>query len=260
MNWADGLDVPIFDPEMHEYLLYVGCTASYDPRAQKTASALVELLKNVECTFGVLGEEERCCGECVLRLGNKPYFDEIARTNHEQFETLGVRKIITISPHCYDVFKNHYPDTGSIKALHYAEYIKEALRTGRLTVTCHSAGKLSFHDPCLLSRTNPDFETPREILSRFEGSHFEELDRSHAETICCGGGGGRMFLETLPGERFSDVRIQAAAEHEIDTLVTTCPLCISCLEDSRAAMGVEDLEIVDLAELIASAIGSQEGD
>ncbi|MGD2162855.1 MAG: (Fe-S)-binding protein [Anaerolineales bacterium] len=260
MNWADGMDVPIFDAEQHEYLLYVGCTASYDPRAQKTARALVRLLNEAGWAFGVLGEMERCCGECVLRLGHKPFFGEIAQANYEQFVSSGVQKIITISPHCYDVFKNHYPDAGSIEAIHYADFLQQALKAGTLTIDRIPDGKMSFHDPCLLSRINPEFEIPREILAHFDGCVFEELDRSGADSLCCGGGGGRMFLETLPGERFSDLRIQSARERGVQKLVTTCPLCISCLEDSRAAMGEESLEVMDLAELIASSIEDPQGD
>ncbi|MGD8633882.1 MAG: (Fe-S)-binding protein [Anaerolineales bacterium] len=260
MNWADGLDVPIFDSGQHEYLLYVGCTASYDPRAQKIARALVHIFDTAGCAYGVLGESERCCGECVLRMGHRPYFEEIARANSEQFVAVGAHKLITISPHCYDVFKNDYPASAELEPIHYAQFLKEILQSEDLNVNAVPSGTLSFHDPCLLSRANAEFETPREVLASVGDVHFEELDRIGAETLCCGGGGGRMFLETLPGERFSDLRVQEACEHGTQTLLTTCPLCISCLEDSRAAMGVEQLEVLDLAEWIAIALDGVEGD
>jgi Fe-S oxidoreductase len=260
MNWADGLDVPLFDSTKHEYLLYVGCTASYDPRAQNTARALVQILNASGCTYGVLGEHERCCGECVFRLGHKPYFEEIAAINIEQFHELGVRKVIAISPHCYDALKNQYSSVDWLEPIHYAEYIKQALQEGKISLGIEPLGKLSFHDPCLLSRANSEMDTPREVLSHFEDLEFEELDCAGTDTLCCGGGGGRMFLETLPGERFSDRRIQDASDHDIQKLITTCPLCISCLEDSRAAMEVDDLQVYDLAELIASMMNLPEGE
>jgi Fe-S oxidoreductase len=260
MNWAEGLNVPMFDPAKHEYLLFVGCTASYDPRAQKTARALVRILKASNCAFGVLGIQERCCGECVLRLGHQPYFEEIAEENTQLFRDAGVRNIITISPHCYDAFKNHYPSKSEIKAIHYSEYLREVLYSGNLELKSSPAGRLSFHDPCLLSRANPEFNTAREVLACFNDLQFDELEHSGEDTICCGGGGGRMFLETLPGERFSDLRIEEAITHGTQKLITTCPLCISCLEDSRASMGVDSLEVVDLAELISSALEPSKGD
>jgi len=260
MNWAEGLEVPTYDPEKHEYLLYVGCTASYDPRAQKTAKALIQILDATGCAYGVLGEQECCCGECVLRMGHRPYFTEIAMQNMRQFKDAGVRKVITISPHCYDAFKNHYQDGEQLQTVHYTQYLRDALRSGSLTIEDGPAGCVSFHDPCLLSRANPEFDTPREILNYFEGMHFEELDRSGGETFCCGGGGGRMFLETLPGERFSDLRIEEARAHGTQMLITTCPLCVSCLEDSRAALDVGQLEVLDLAELVALNLGEAGGE
>lgn len=260
MNWADGLELQGFDPELHEYLLYVGCTASYDPRAQKTAKALIQILKASNCSFGVFGEQESCCGECVLRMGHHPYFLEIAGKNMAQFHAAGVRKVITISPHCYDAFKNHYPENEGLVPIHYTHYLRDALCAGNLQIKGTPTGRLSFHDPCLLSRANPEAGTAREILSFFEELQFEELDRTDGDTLCCGGGGGRMFLETLPGERFSDLRIEEAREHRTQKLVATCPVCIACLEDSRAAMEVEQLEVLDLAELVAANLMQAEGE
>ncbi|MDF1498878.1 MAG: (Fe-S)-binding protein [Anaerolineales bacterium] len=254
MNWADGLDVPLFDAKEHEYLLFVGCTASYDPRAQKAARALVRILNTSGSDYGVLGEQERCCGECVLRMGHRPYFEDIARANLEQFRKAGVRRVVTISPHCYDAFNNHYPDRKEFVSIHYSQLLLDLLASGKIDLESTPSSRLSFHDPCLLSRANPEYETPREILAHFDGIEFEELDRSRAETLCCGGGGGRIFLETLPDERFSNLRIQEAQQHAIQTLLTTCPLCISCLEDSRSAIQVENLKVLDLAEFIVSAI------
>jgi Fe-S oxidoreductase len=260
MNWAEGLDIPIFKTEQHEYLLFIGCTASYDPRAQKSAKALIQILNAAGCSYGVLGDQERCCGECVLRMGHKPYFLEIAAQNMQQFGSAGVRKVITISPHCYDAFKNHYPGNENLEVIHYTAYLREALDAESLKLVDSPPGSISFHDPCLLSRANPEFGTPRKVLSHFDELEFVELDRSGDETLCCGGGGGRMFLETLPGERFSDMRIEEARAHGVQKLVTTCPLCVSCLEDSRASLGALDLEVLDLAELIAPNLGDTEGE
>jgi Fe-S oxidoreductase len=260
MSWAEGRDVPLFEADEHEFLLFVGCTASYDPRAQKIAKAVVEILNAASCSYGVLGEQERCCGECVLRMGHRPYFEELALQNIHQFQKAGVMKIITISPHCYDAFRNHYPHGADLEVIHYADFVRDALASGMIELEPVSTGKHSFHDPCLMSRANNVSGVPREVLASFEGIEYVELESSGDATLCCGGGGGRMFLETLPGERFSDLRIEQTSAEGIQRLLTTCPLCISCLEDSRAALGVEGLEILDLAEFVASMIRYDEGE
>lgn len=257
MNWAEGLDLQSYDHSSHEYLLYIGCTASYDPRAQKVARSVVRILQKTGAKFGVLGEQERCCGECVLRMGHRAYFEELAELNARQYRSQGVHKVITISPHCYDAFKNHYPDGDlALEAIHYTHYMQQIFAAQEVELPATYAGTISFHDPCLLSRANPEFEVSREILGTFEEIQFVELNQSRGNTLCCGGGGGRMFLETLPGERFSDARIEEARQQQIQTLVTTCPLCISCLEDSKAAIGAEEIEVLDLAELVVAAMAT----
>ncbi len=256
MDWAEGLDLHTYDPSKHEILMYFGCTASYDSRAQSVARAIVQLLKAADVSFGILGEDEPCCGEAVLRLGNHPYFQEVAHHAVEIFEKFGVGKLVTVSPHCYDVFKNHYPRINeSFEPLHYPEYIADLIEANRLALDGSLPSKISYHDPCLLGRVNEITESPRAILETVPDAHVIEMLHSGIDTLCCGGGGGRMFMETPPGERFSDLRVQEALDVGAEIIATACPSCISCLEDSIGSMGVTKLKVLDIAEIAQIVLG-----
>ena len=258
MDWADGLDLQIFDSTKHEILLYFGCTASYDSRAQSVARAIVEVLRAADVSFGILGEEEPCCGEAVLRLGHSPYFQDVAQHAVDIFEKFDVSKLVALSPHCYDVFRNHYPNINeSFEPLHYTEYIANLIEADRLTLVGNLSSKISFHDPCLLGRVNELTDPPRAILETVPDAHVIEMPHSGPDTLCCGGGGGRMWMETPPGERFSDLRVQEALDVGADIIATACPLCISCLEDSIGSMGVTKLKVRDIAEITQMALGQE---
>ncbi len=258
MDWADGLDLQIFDSAKHEILLYFGCTASYDGRAQSVARAIVQVLRAADVSFGILGEEEPCCGETVLRLGHSPYFRDVAQHAVDIFEKFGVGKLVALSPHCYDVFKNHYPRINeSFEPLHYTEYIADLIEAKRLALDGSLPSKISYHDPCLLGRVNEITDSPRAVLETVPDAHVIEMPHSGPDTLCCGGGGGRMFMETPPGERFSDLRVQEALDVGADIIATACPLCISCLEDSIGSMGITKLKVRDIAEITQMALGQE---
>lgn len=252
--WGSSLDLPPFDPARHEILLYIGCTSSYDRRAQKIARALVALLRTADVTFGYLGDEEPCCGEAALSIGHRPYFEEIAAHARQVFESRGAGRLVTISPHCYDVFKNHYPSPNpGWQPLHYTQYLAELLEQGRLTFTRPLDLRLTFQDPCYLGRLNGEYEAPRRILSAIPGIELVEMENSHQDGLCCGGGGGRMWLETPVGERFSDIRVRQAARTGASHLVTACPFCIVCLEDSAKIMSTPKIDVLDVSELAVMA-------
>lgn len=253
--WAKGLDIPEFDPDVHEILLYVGCTSSYDRRAQKIAIALVSLFQKAGIQFGYLKDNEPCCGESAFSLGHKPYFEEIATHTLEFFQKKGVKEVITISPHCYDVIKNHYPQpNSSFQPLHYTQYLAQLMESGRLEFTLPLNAKLTFQDPCYLGRVNNEYTAPRHILNAVPGIELVEMVQSREEALCCGGGGGRMWLETPAGERFSDLRVEQANETGANILVTACPFCIVCLEDSLKLAKIEGLRVMDVAEILVSAL------
>jgi Fe-S oxidoreductase len=255
-QWAKGLEIPVYNPEQHEFLLYVGCTSSYDRRAQKIARSLVRLLQAVGISFGYLGDDEPCCGEAVLSVGHKPYFQEISENTTQLFLEKGVSHLVAISPHCYDVFKNHYPGAlaeNGILIQHYTQYLAQIIDEGRLRFKHSVDLVVTFQDPCYLGRHNQDYESPRRILAAIPGIELREMERSGMDGLCCGGGGGRMWLETAVGERFSDLRVLEAAHTGASLLATACPFCIVCLEDSAKMMKTEALRVMDLSEIAVLA-------
>ena len=253
--WANKLDLPIFDTHQHEVLLYIGCTSSYDQRAQKIAVALVRLLRRAGVEFGILGEEEPCCGEAVLSVGHQDYFAEVASQTMQVFKERGVSQIISISPHCYDVFRNHYPlHESEFLPLHYTQYLSKLIAEGRLEFDEPLNLKVTFQDPCYLGRANGEYDAPRRTLGSIPGIELVEMENSAEDGLCCGGGGGRMWLETPLGERFSDLRVEQALHTGADILATACPFCVTCLEDSLKARKGAPIEVFDIAELVTKAL------
>jgi Fe-S oxidoreductase len=203
----------------------------------------------------VLGEDEPCCGETVLRLGHLPYFKEIAEAGAKIFRDRGVGKLVAISPHCYDVFVNHYPEVNkTFEPLHYTEYLASVMDRKELQFQKSIDRKVTYHDPCFLGRRNQRYEAPRKILENIPGLKFVEMENTGPDGLCCGGGGGRMWMETAPDERFSDLRVQEAASTGASVIATACPFCITCLEDSIKSLDIEGLEVLDIAEIAAKVL------
>jgi Fe-S oxidoreductase len=254
-QWAKDLELPTFDASSHEVLFYVGCTSSYDRRAQKVARALASILSSSGVSFGVLGEEEPCCGEAVLSVGHRPYFEEIAESTARVFQEKGVESLVTVSPHCYDVFQNQYPHLEPyLQPFHYTQYLAGLLQEKRITFEHSLDRTVTFQDPCFLGRRNQAYDAPRDILKAIPGVTLVEMAHHGVDALCCGGGGGRMWMETPVGERFSDIRVQEALETNASAIVTACPFCIACLEDSLKALHIKDLEVLDVAEFAAQAL------
>ncbi|MGA9398605.1 MAG: (Fe-S)-binding protein [Anaerolineaceae bacterium] len=252
--WSKGLGIPEFDPEQHEVLLYIGCTSSFDRRAQKVARALVSVLNAAGVKYGYLGNDEPCCGESALSVGHLPYFNEIAHKTTERFREKEVIKVVTISPHCYDVFKNHYPNDKPFEVFHYTQYLAQLIEDGRLKLTGSVKEKITFQDPCYLGRHNNEYAAPRSILAAIPGTEIVEMPRNRSEGLCCGGGGGRMWLETVNADRFSNLRAKEASETGAGILATACPFCIVCLEDSAKNLALNKIRVLDIAEVVALAL------
>ena len=256
--WAQEFELEPFDPSVHEILLYVGCTSSYDRRAQNVVKAVIALLDAAEVRYGYLGNDEPCCGEAALSVGHRPFFLEMAEKATKVFADRGVTRLVTISPHCYDVFKNHYPEfsegTDGFEAQHYSQYLAELVDAGRLRFDKSLAQPVTVHDPCYLARNNGDSTSIRKLLKAVPGIEVIEMAHNGSDTLCCGGGGGRMFLETDPAERFADLRLQEALETQAQVVVTACPFCMACLEDSVKSLRLSDLNVLDVAEVVAEAI------
>ncbi len=251
MDWAEGLDVPTLGEDT-EYLLFVCCTSCYDARSRKIAQSTVEVLKKAGVSFGVIGAEESCCGESVRKIGDEDGFGKLARSNINLFKERGVKKIITTSPHCYHTFSKEYPELGGeFEVIHSSQLMARLIAEGKLEIRKTSDKKVAFHDPCYLGRHSGVFDQPRDVIAA-TGADLVEMDREKTFSLCCGGGGGRLWIETKPEQRFSNLRVQEAMDAGADVLVTACPYCISMLEDSRkAADAVDRLELLELSELVA---------
>jgi len=254
-KWAEGLSVKPFNEEM-EVLYFSGCYLSYDPRLKKVAAATAGILNKAGVDFGILGTQENCCGESIRKTGDEELFKRLAKENIKNFIDNGVKKILVSSPHCYHTFKNEYPEfMVNFEVVHITQYLSELINAGRLELKKEYGKKVTYHDPCYLGRHNGIYEEPREVLKKIPGLALNEMPESRETSLCCGGGGGRIWMETLKGERFSDFRIEQAVGVGAEVLATSCPYCITHFEESRLSLeDSESLVIKDITEIIADVI------
>jgi len=254
-NWTEGLSVQPFSEGM-EVLYFPGCYLCYDPRLKKVAAATANILNQAGVDFGILGEKESCCGESIRKTGDEEVFKGLARENIKTFIDNGVKKILVSSPHCYHTFKNEYPEfMVNFEVVHISQYLFELIDQGKIKLTKEYGKKVTYHDPCYLGRHNEIYDEPREVLKKIPGLELDEMADSREDSLCCGGGGGRIWMETPKGERFSDLRLEQAKWVGAEVLVTACPYCITNFEESRLNLGYEkDLEIKDIAEIIQESI------
>ncbi len=258
-EWAEGFSVKPFSEGM-DYLYFPGCYLCYDPRLMKVARATANILNGAEMDFGILGSKENCCGESIRKTGDEELFKRLARENIKTFVENGVKKIIVSSPHCFHTFKNEYPEFKvNFEVVHISQYLLELIGKGKLELTKEYGKKVAYHDPCYLGRHNGIYDEPRETLKKVPGLELIEMADSLEDSLCCGGGGGRIWMETPKEERFSDLRVKQAVAAGAEVLVTSCPYCITNFEDSR--LNLEDseiLEIKDITEIIWDAIEGTE--
>ena len=254
-DWAKGLSVKTFTEEM-EVLYFPGCYLSYDPRLKKVAAATAAILTKAGVEFGILGSKENCCGESIRKTGDEDLFKRLARENIKTFIDNGVKRILVSSPHCLHTFKNEYPEFKvNFEVVHISQYLFELIEEGRLEIAGSYGKKITYHDPCYLGRHNGIYKEPREALKKVPGLELIEMPDSLEDSLCCGGGGGRIWMETPKGERFSDLRLEQAMDVGAEVLVTSCPYCISNFEDSRLTLDAEQkIEVREITEIIQEAI------
>ncbi len=255
VDWAKYLPVKEFAEGM-EVLYFTCCYLSYDPRMKKVAAATVNILNKAGVDFGILGTKESCCGESIRKTGAEKIYRTLAKENIRAFIDAGVKKIIVSSPHCYHTLKNEYPEfMVKFEVVHIAQYLSQLIKERRLTPAKSYAKKVTYHDPCYLGRHNGVYDEPREVLRKVSGLELIEMADSREDSLCCGGGGGRIWMETPKDERFSNLRLKQAREAGAEVLATSCPYCISNFEESRLTLDYEKvLEVKDLTEVILEAL------
>ena len=232
------------------WLYWVGCAGAFDQRNQLIARAFTALLDQAGIPFVTLGTRERCCGDPARRLGNEFLFQSLAEENTAAILDTGANHVVTACPHCYRVLKQEYelPDT---EVLHHSELLARLIAGGKLNATSSPSGygRTAYHDSCYLGRYEGIYREPRLALSSVSGLQLVELPRAGAESFCCGGGGGRTFLEEPEGERINHMRTDEAIGAGLNTLVTACPFCMTMLSDGAKDRG-EPFTVLDLAEVL----------
>lgn len=247
-NWADGMNIPVYTNE--EYLFYAGDEGSFDETAVKMTRAAAGLLLDSGIPFGILGDEEISDGNDVRAMGEKDLFDHLAFKNTELFKKRRIKKIITLSPHSLNVFKNDYTEMGDIEIFHYTQILSgnsAKLNVGKLD------RKVTYHDPCYLGRWNNQYLSPRQILGSIPGITFIEMTRNQAGALCCGGGGGNYYSDMLGSGMMSParVRVREALSTGAEIIAVSCPICLKMLDDAVKDENLEDkIKVMDIARVI----------
>ena len=239
-----------------EFLYWIGCAATYDPRSRRIAEAVVKILKRAGVSFGILGSEERCTGDPARRLGEEGKFQELALQNVETFRRYRVGKIVTHCAHCFNTFRNEYPEFGGeFEVLHHTTLIHRLMESGKIEMKKELLDRAALHDSCYLARLNGITESPRKILASIPALTTVELGRNKDQSFCCGAGGANYWYD-VPRERtMSSLRVEEAGDTGADILAVGCPFCLRMLEDasSSGTFGGR-IRVRDLSELVAEAI------
>jgi len=265
LNWTRDLDfeVPVFSslPEggkMPEYLFWVGCAGAFDDRYKKIVKAFATILNKLNISYAVLGKEETCTGDPARRAGNEMLYQMQAMLVIEILKTYGIKKIITTCPHCFNIFKNEYPDLGgNYEVINYLQFINKNIEEGNLKLKKGSLENMSitFHDPCYLGRANGIYSEPRSIVRSLAGS-FVEMDRNRSFALCCGAGGGQMFKEAEKGDKEVFIeRTEEALATNAGVIATACPFCMTMITDGlKYKNREEEIKNLDIAELVVKAM------
>ncbi|HUH93584.1 MAG TPA: (Fe-S)-binding protein [Casimicrobiaceae bacterium] len=257
-EWATGLDVPVVETAEDvlglDYLFYVGSAESFDPRARRIAVAFAKVLRHAGVRFGILGARETSTGECVRRAGNEMLFQQLARSLVETLNGLGVTRIVTCDPHAFNTLKNEYPEFGGrYKVVHHTQLIARLLREGKLKLA-RSFERVIYHEPCYLARHNGEYEAPRAVLAELTRDAPLEFALRREKAMCCGAGGGRMWMEEKIGSRINVLRFSQALAFEPRVVATACPYCATMMDDAAKTLGRDAIATRDIAELVAEAL------
>jgi Fe-S oxidoreductase/nitrate reductase gamma subunit len=256
-GWAKELSIPtVKDNPKADYLYYAGCAATFDAKTQKTAAAFVKLLKAANVNFAVLGSSEWCCGETARRMGNEFLFEKTVDDNIATWNKLGIKKIITTCPHCFNTLKNEYPQYGGrFEVIHHADFLASLLQEGKLLANKSFAKVVVFHDPCYLGRYNDSFSPPRDVIKAIPEAQLVEMPRTRQRSFCCGAGGGRIWTTPTANNLITGNRIKEAIATGAEVIGTACPFCKIVFTEAVKLEGSNDnIKVLDIAEILESSL------
>ena len=264
-DWAKDLDVDIIDPGSafnHEYLYWVGCAGSFDDKNKKVTQSMAKLLKRAGIDVAILGPSEMCTGDSARRSGNEYLFQMLAMPNVEMLNGMGVRKIITQCPHCFNTLANEYPQLGgNYEVIHHSQLLEQLIDGGQLDMRNASLDdRITYHDSCYLGRHNDIYIAPRKVVGSIKGLQIIEMPRNGTKGMCCGAGGARMWMEESIGTKVNDERAQEAISTGATRVATACPFCYIMMDDGVKAAGKEesDVKVADIAIHVLDALENGE--
>jgi len=259
-DWIErrGAEVKILtasDKDNFEILLWVGCSGAYDDRYQKVVAALVKLMNAAGVSFGILGTDEKCCGEPARVSGNEYLYQTLAAENIAAMDALGVKKIVTACPHCLKTLSKEYPQfDGNYEVVHHSEFLLGLMESGKIKSTQKNELKATLHDSCYLARYAGIVNEPRKLLTSVEGLEIAEMSRRREETFCCGAGGAHMWMEET-GKRINEARAREALDTDAQVVATACPFCLTMMSDGVKAHGKqEECKVLDIAEILEKSL------
>jgi Fe-S oxidoreductase len=266
-DWTEGTNVKTMEEATEEeresldVLFWVGCAGSYDDRYKKVTRAFAELMEIAGVNFRILGTEEKCTGDPARRLGNEYLAQSLIQMNAETLNGYNVKKIVTSCPHCFNTLLNEYGDFGAkFEVVHHTAYIDGLLKEGRIKTLTPMQEKVTYHDSCYLGRYNNNYEAPRAMLENIPGLEIVEMERSKSRGLCCGAGGGQMFMEEKEGKRINIERTEEALATGASVVATACPFCMTMMNDGVKTKDPEHHVVVrDVAEMVLEAVKGSAG-
>ena len=257
VDWISEMKIPVAGPGAKVDVLYwIGCCATFDPQKRRIAQDLCRIMEKCGIDFGVLGSDEKCCGDPARVMGQEMLFQQIAKEQVEILKQRQFRVLMTSCPHCYNVLANEYPQFGgNFEVVHHSEFLHEMLWMGKLSPRFGVERRLVYHDPCYLGRYQKIYDSPREVIRAIPKAKLVEMRSHRRKSLCCGGGGGHYWMDLKKGERINNLRVKQAREAGADTIVTGCAYCLHMLQDSVKLLDYDDtMQVTDLATLTLESV------